>query len=248
MILIGVLFIIAGTILWIVGAAMEGPPQLRELIAQEKGIMDNVHEKERQYKAIVAKIQKDCPEDVGDLSLSIGYQTWIAMAIQRFTIRQKEKNVAEQIKLLTLAKQYYNEYAEALKAKDAFERVRRGDFTREQDEEAEIRNRDRAKRKVTLDFETTNIKTDHEEEAEIRRLERENRRLTLQQQNAELKAKSAPRPSPPPAPHLSKIERVAQVKERAARNRQKYRDDPEILSIIDRQCDDEIGKILEGPD
>ena len=194
-ILIACLFVGIGAVLWIVGKAMEGPPEVWRAVAKEKRIMDDVHEKQEQYETIVARIQKECPDQVGDLSLSIGYKTWIAMAIERFNTRQKGKNFAEQIKLLGLAKQYYTEYANALEAKDTLSRLIRGDFSKEKDEEAEIRELDRNKRKKVLHREIAEV--DKDEDSEIRQLEREKKKLALQREIDALKnAPVAPKPTP----------------------------------------------------
>lgn len=91
---------------------------------------------------------------------------------------------------------------------------------------------------------------EHRHAAEIAKLEREI--AEAQDQTAQIKERAEQRKNSPPkleaTARLSKIDRVAQVKEHAARNLEKYSNDPEIQDLIKRKCDDDIMRIMEGPD
>jgi hypothetical protein len=191
---------------------------------KEKKIMDDVLDRREQYESIVSTIQAECPEEVGDISISVGYKIWISSALERFITRQKGKNFTEQIRLLTLAKQYYTEYAAALEAKDKFKRVKRGDSFKEEDEEVEIRA-----------------------------LEREKRRLALQADIEELKTKkTTPAPPPPPprrdpvmdaiAAAMRRVDTIMALEQKRDEEKRKH---PDLAPLIDREFSKIIGDARE---
>lgn len=185
---------------------------------KEKKIMDDVLEKRERYEAIVSKIQSECPGEVGDISISLGYKVWISSALERFIARQKGKNFAEQIRLLTLAKQYYSEYAAALEAKDTFTRVQRGDTSKERDEEAELRGLGRQKQK-----------------------------LTLQREIADLQEQKPPRPAPSTgSPQERIVAALRHLKEEKQRKRGDCNGDPECEAEVERVYEDARMRIMEG--
>ena len=93
-----------------------------------------------------------------------------------------------------------------------------------------------------------------DEEEKLRAMERENRKLSYIDKNGEIRERievreeqAARRKNPPPQPpRLSKIEKVARAKERAARDLEKHPNDPDMRNLIQRQSDDEIMRIMEG--
>jgi hypothetical protein len=137
--------------------------------------MDQLHRKRNQCEALVLRLQAEYPEAAGDMGLSAGSDTWLERMIERFHDRDRQKNIAERTKLISLATQYFTEYRAMLTAHHELSRVGR---------DATIRDLQRDKEEKTLRNDIADID-------ELRAIDRETQRLAKEHERDEFKRKLA---------------------------------------------------------
>lgn len=139
---------------------------------KERRIMNELERKRRQCELIVVKLQAQDPQALSDLGrVELHSDTWLERVIERFHDRDRQKNIVERTKLITLAKQYFSEYRAMLDAKDELTLASR---------DARIRRMKRDKEELTLEMEVGELREDAASRKELRGLDREREKLTKQ--------------------------------------------------------------------
>lgn len=142
---------------------------------KERREMDELQRKRNQCETLVLRLQAEYPEAVGDMGSSAGSDTWLERMIERFHDRDRQKNIAERTKLISLATRYFTEYRAMLTAHHELGRAGR---------DATIRDLQRDKEEKTLRNDIADID-------ELRAIDRETQKLAKEHERDQLKRKMA---------------------------------------------------------